>query len=54
MPIERVKQTVAKTKQRIQRRWTREEAQRRQVMAELMQVQLFTALGFQPAKVSSK
>lgn len=54
MPIERVKKTVATARQRIRRHWSREEAKRRQAMAEVMQMQLLIALGFQPAQASHK
>ena len=51
MPIERVKKSVAKAAQKVRFHWSREEARRRQAMADLMQIQLLTALGFQPAPV---
>ncbi len=54
MPIERVKQTVKKTTRRIRKHWSLEEKQRRQQMAEVMQLQLLVALGFQPAPVVEK
>ena len=49
MPIERVKRTVAKGANKIRRHWSREETLRRQQMAEIMQMRLIAALGFQPA-----
>ena len=49
MPIQRVKKSVKEATNKIRRHWSRDEAQRRQAMAEVMQAQLLTALGFQPA-----
>jgi len=54
MPIDRVKKTVTATADKIRRPWSRAEQQRRQEMADVMQMQLLTALGFQPAPVVSK
>ena len=54
MPIERVKQSVKATTNRIRHHWSREETHRRQQMAELMQMQLMRAMGFQPAPVREK
>ncbi len=51
MPIQRVKKTIAKATNHVRRHWSRDEAQRRQAMAEMMQAQLLRALGFQPAPV---
>jgi len=49
MPIERVKKSVKKATNRVRRHWSRDEAHRRQAMAEVMQSQLLTVLGFMPA-----
>jgi hypothetical protein len=49
MPIERVKKSVKKATHRVRRHWSRDEAHRRQAMADVMQMQLLTALGFMPA-----
>ena len=54
MPIQRVKKSVKKAKNKIRRHWTNEERLRRQQMADVMQMQLLTALGFQPAPVVKK
>jgi|GEM_PF-4766574 len=54
MPIKHVKKTVAATAGKIRHHWSREEKERREQMAELMQMQLLTALGFQPAPVVKK
>jgi len=51
MPIERVKKSVKKATNRVRSHWTCSEAHRRQAMAEVMQSQLLTVLGFQPAPV---
>lgn len=51
MPIARVKQVVKNTTNHIRSRWTNAEANRRHDMAEVMQSQLLTLLGFQPAPV---
>ncbi len=51
MPIERVKKSAKKATQRVRSHWTCSEAHRRQAMAEVMQAQLLTVLGFQPAPV---
>jgi len=49
VPIQRVKKSVAKAAIKIRHHWSRDEAYRRQAMAELMQAHLLTVLGFQPA-----
>ena len=49
MPIERVKKSVKKATNSVRRHWSREEARRRQAMADVMQMQLLTVLGFMPA-----
>lgn len=49
MPIARVKKSVQHATNKVRQHWSREEAERRQAMAEVMQMQLLTALGFQPA-----
>ena len=49
MPVQRVKKTVVKATNNIRRHWSRDEAHRRQAMAEMMQAQLLRVLGFQPA-----
>lgn len=49
MPIERVKKKVKKAAKKVRKHWSFEEKQRRADMAEVMQMQLMTALGFQPA-----
>ena len=51
MPIERVKKSVTATANKIRRHWSRDEAHRREPMADLMQMQLLTVLGFRPAPV---
>jgi len=51
MPIERVKKSVKQATNRVRRHWSREEADRRQAMADAMQMQLLTVLGFMPAPV---
>lgn len=51
MPINRIKKTVKKAAAQVRSRWTTNEAQRRHDMADVMQMQLLTALGFQPAPV---
>jgi len=51
MPMERVKKTVIATANSIRCHWSRDETHRREQMAELMQMQLLTVLGFQPAPV---
>ncbi len=51
MSIQRVKKSVVATATSIRRHWSRDEAQRREQMAELMQMQLLTVLGFRPAPV---
>ncbi len=51
MPIERVKKSVKRATNKVRRHWTRSEAHRRQAMAEVMQAQLLTVLGFRPAPV---
>lgn len=53
MPIERVKKSVKQATNKVRRHWSREEAERRQAMADVMQMQLLTALGFQPAQVKN-
>ncbi|MEM8945719.1 MAG: hypothetical protein AAGD11_11090 [Planctomycetota bacterium] len=54
MPIERVKKKVKKAAKKVRRHWSYEEKQRRADMAEVMQMQLLTALGFQPAPAVRK
>lgn len=54
MPIERVKKSVKKAAKRVRRHWSSEEKERRAEMADVMQMQLLTALGFQPAPVLKK
>ena len=54
MPIRRVKKSVTNAAQKIRHHWSREEATRRQAMAEMMQMQLLIALGFQSAPVAKK
>lgn len=54
MPIERVKKSVKKAAKRVRRHWSIEEKERRAEMADVMQMQLLTALGFQPAPVLKK
>jgi hypothetical protein len=49
MPIERVKKSVVKGANKIRHHWSRDETLRRQQMAEIMQMRLISALGFQPA-----
>lgn len=49
MPIARVKKSAELAAHKVRQHWSREEAERRQAMAEVMQMQLLTALGFQPA-----
>ena len=51
MPIAKVKKAVQNTTNRIRSRWTLDEARRRHAMAEVMQSQLLTVLGFRPAPV---
>ena len=51
MPIERVKKSVTATANKIRRHWSRDETHRREQMADLMQMQLLTVLGFRPAPV---
>ena len=51
MPLNRVKTSVTAATDSIRRHWSRDEAQRRHLMAEVMQAQLLTALRFQPAPV---
>jgi len=51
MPIHRVKKTMTATANRIRHHWSREEKHRREQMADLMQMQLLTVLGFMPAPV---
>ena len=54
MPIERVKKSVTATANKIRRHWSRDEAHRREQMADLMQMQLLTVLGFRPAPVPAR
>ncbi len=49
MAIERVKKSVRKATNKVRRHWSRDEADRRQAMADVMQMQLLTVLGFMPA-----
>jgi hypothetical protein len=49
MPIERVKKSVVKGANKIRHHWSRDETLRRKQMAEIMQMRLISALGFQPA-----
>ena len=51
MPIERVKKSMINATSKIRRHWSRDEAHRRQAMAEVRQMQLLIVLGFQPALV---
>jgi len=51
MPIARVKKSVTKAAKKIRRHWSRDEARRRQEMADARQMRLLIALGFQPALV---
>lgn len=54
MPIERVKKSVKKAAKKVRRHWSNEEKHRREQMADVMQMQLLTVLGFQPAPVVNK
>lgn len=54
MPIKKLKKSVKKATTNIRHRWSRDEKQRRQQMADLMQTQLLTALGFVPAPIVEK
>ncbi len=54
MPIERVKKRVSAAANQVRYHWSRDEAVRRQAMADMMQMQLLTALGFMPAPVAVK
>ena len=54
MPIERVKKHIQHATEKVRRHWSNEEAERRQAMAEVMQMQLLTALVFQPAPAVKK
>ena len=49
MPMEQVKRSVVKGANKIRHHWSRDETLRRQQMAEIMQMRLISALGFQPA-----
>jgi hypothetical protein len=51
MPINRAKKAATAAASKIRSHWSRDEAKRRHLMAELMQAQLFTVLKFQPAPV---
>ena len=51
MPIERVRKSVKKATKRIRKRWSNDEKLRREQMADVMQMQLLTTLGFQPAPI---
>lgn len=54
MPIERVKKSVKQATNSVRRHWSREERLRREQLADVMQMQLLVALGFQPAPVRNK
>lgn len=54
MPIERVKKSVKKAAKKVRRHWSYAEKERRAEMANVMQMQLLTALGFQPAPAIEK
>lgn len=54
MPIQQVKKKVKKAAKKVRRHWSSDERERRADMAEVMQMQLMTALGFQPAPVVRK
>ncbi len=49
MPIQRVRKSVKKAAKKVRRHWSDDEKRRRAEMAEVMQMQLLTALGFQPS-----